>query len=724
MLTELIQNLFPGIPVACRWGLRVDGKNLHPRDIRLNGKNWEITYPQSWTEILTSETDETGALLVTRSIRYTGENTGELEELFVELSNVSLGGPPSEDFFYHVENARIDQKITIPVDFDRCNAFVGSEYDAQAGNRWADPGTVHKRIGRSPYQPFPAIALGNYTTHTLWIHGSLSQDVFYHSYELNHQNGKLDWKIFSSFKGLAARIVAPGEILKDQWYLGISPAHQFEEIFHSYTNTLRRVLPRRRRVANRRTLTWGSWNDGLFRNVSEESVLEEAHFLKQTFPQVDCIQIDDGYARLSGELELAHGLGMCVEEDGGIDRKKFPTGLKSTADKIRELGFHPGLWIGDLCPTAAPLFQKHPDWFLDYHYRIDVLQPLDVSLPEVREYMEYAFRKLLLENGYDCCKNDFWTYAFEDSTPLLRNHTRSGYELRRWYLSMLRSRLPEDGFIETGCDIGMGNPFLGEFVDNYRYGIDIGSGKWENVRACYHWGCACLATQCGDLIIPNSDAIGLLPGLADREAMFWINFVTISRTLVEIAGLLHRGTTNPRYRIVRKAACCINNGENVFFGDYDFRNRTNELPALLYIQTPYFSASSGLAGLPIRTVGLFNPGETARTVRFTLESLGLENGPWIIWDIWNQQQLEQQDNSCTLELAPRDSRLLTVTYGGQQIALLDADIEITESTHVGNDLIVKTAYTTTCTAVFLCDGKIRIKTFEPINNEIVITSES
>ena len=57
MLTELIQNLFPGIPVACRWGLRVDGKNLHPRDIRLNGKNWEITYPQSWTEILTSETD-------------------------------------------------------------------------------------------------------------------------------------------------------------------------------------------------------------------------------------------------------------------------------------------------------------------------------------------------------------------------------------------------------------------------------------------------------------------------------------------------------------------------------------------------------------------------------------------------------------------------------------------------------------------------------------------
>ena len=78
-------------------------------------------------------------------------------------------------------------------------------------------------------------------------------------------------------------------------------------------------------------------------------------------------------------------------------------------------------------------------------------------------------------------------------------------------------------------------------------------------------------------------------------------------------------------------------------------------------------------------------------------------------------------------MAVIDPKYIYISFDGYTInpaEFGDADIEITESTHVGNDLIVKTAYTTTCTAVFLCDGKIRIKTFEPINNEIVITAES
>ena len=87
------------------------------------------------------------------------------------------------DYFYHVENPRIYDKMTIKLDTVRSADMVkDSGFDVQAGNRWADPGTVSERIGRSPYQPFPAIGLSNYAVKTGLVHGTLSQDVFYHNF--------------------------------------------------------------------------------------------------------------------------------------------------------------------------------------------------------------------------------------------------------------------------------------------------------------------------------------------------------------------------------------------------------------------------------------------------------------------------------------------------------------------------------------------------------------
>ena len=40
--------------------------------------------------------------------------------------------------------------------------------------------------------------------------------------------------------------------------------------------------------------------------------------------------------------------------------------------------------------NAFTYFKDHPEWFSDYTFRVKHTQPLDVSIPVVREFMEHA----------------------------------------------------------------------------------------------------------------------------------------------------------------------------------------------------------------------------------------------------------------------------------------------------------------------------------------------
>lgn len=630
--------------------------------ILLNGRELNLNFisPDGFSVVREVKNCEKG-YIVTRKITNVSDKTTRLSSLCLALGGIDFGGKPENDYFYCNENARLFCTLTVPIDYNRSDdsAEENKRFNLPVDRKWCDPDANEGEICSSPYQPFPAILLSNYETNAGVVCGSLSQDYFYHSYDITRENGAAVLNIRSSFKGIAYREILPDETLTDILYIGeTDAADDINAIFDGYLSVLRKYLSNNEgsKNTNRHSLIWDSWNDGIFRDVSHEMLVGEARAVKRYFPTVEWFQLDDGYsAYCEKNVDLdAHGLGVAYEGEEGIDKVKFPNGLKSYTDDIKKLGLKPAIWIGGFCPVKTKIFREHPEWFIDYTYRIDWTQPLDVSQEPVREYMCRAIDALLTEYGFEGVKHDFWSYAFEDKHDLLKNKDKSGYEYREWWLSQMRSRLPSYGYMETGCDVSMGNPFIGKYVNNYRFGEDIAAGSWAAVLTTAFWGVAALSAHAGDLFVPNSDSIGLLPGLNDRDFMTAVNFQIITRSLVEISGRFSFvDENNPRLKVLQRAVRYLNNGENVYFAKYDYRKKGVNLPDIYYINSAFDGNDESYI-----TVAVFNFGEEAKTVEFSNADVGLGFGAHETEFVW-ENRVERQ-NDFSFELEPHESKLLKI----------------------------------------------------------------
>ena len=618
--------------------------------------------------------------------------TVSIKELGVRLTGITFGENPRDDFYYHNETPQLYMTYTLPVDFNRtAEGGPDPNFDIEINTSRADPGTIVDRIGASPYQPFPALLLSNYNTKAGLVHGTLSQKVFFHNYLAKHENGTVTLTAFSSCKATFRLDMEPGRVLTDEWYLGTTEeANDIEKIFERYAKVLRAKLPANYGATsiNRDNLVWGTWNDGIYRAVSEDMILEETQYLKDNFPTMRWIQLDDGYHIYPRD---AIGIGVAYKHPNGVHKEKFPNGLRHMTDRIREIGLRPALWIGLKAPCFTKLYKdKAPDWFVDFSYRAP-FGVLDVSRPDVREFMVSAINILCRQYGFEAVKHDFWSYAFEESHDLYSIKEKSGYEWRSWWLKELRNVLPTDGYLQTGCDLVMGNPFLGQYFTNYRYGPDIGSGQWDKLKRSYLWGTACFATHTGDLFVPNNDAIGLFPGLNDTDAMFCVNYCLATHTMVEIAGKLSKADPdNPRLKILKKATCNPNNGQDVYFVGFDYRASRFAVPEVMYFKTPHFSVVENNDIIPLRTVGLFNLSEEEREYGFSLADLGLETGEYVLTDVWTGEQYTVTDRFST-PIIPHGSCLLAVSKAGG-VKLYDANIRINGAKCCGDTLILETDY--------------------------------
>ena len=645
-----------------------------------NVVHWHANYRGQFSDdlYLTYESDE---ITCRRLVKNISSQTIALKEAGIELRGIDFGKNPENNYYYHAENPRIYATMTLPVDFERmAPGGKDPKYDIGTYLSYVEAPCCSKRVGASPFQAFPAILLGNNDTEHALVHGTLEQKVFYHCYELCNFRGKVRVDIISGFKGISALDVIPNRTLTDRWYLGTTEhANDIERIFERYTRVLRSIMPPLNGAgnANRHSVVWESWNDCIERNVSEELMLKEAEFVHQNFPNVRYVQLDDGYWHNDKQ---SNGIGTAYEKDGGIDKNKFPSGLRTYSDKIRQFGLIPAIWIGLSCPACSQIANEHPEWKVDYAWRykeydgLECSMVLDPSIPEVREYLLYAFNKFCNDYNFSGIKLDFWSFVFETSAPLLKNREHSSYEWRRWLLTEIRKLLPTDAYFQTGCDIVQGNPFLGEFFTNYRYGLDISGGEWEHVKMTFLWGASCFALHVGDMFVPNSDSIGIMPGLSEIERMFAINYILISHSFVELSGKLHSDCSPEFLKVIKKALCNINNGQDVHFAQYDYRKHKAMPPAIWFTDTPLFSRKSGVKGVPLKTVGLFNLTDEEAKLVFSPADFKLENGSYILTDVWTGKQTKMK-NSAEFAL-PRHGSLLLSLCEDEGIQIFDSNIRL------------------------------------------------
>ncbi|MCE5255805.1 MAG: alpha-galactosidase [Spirochaetaceae bacterium] len=116
-------------------------------------------------------------------------------------------------------------------------------------------------------------------------------------------------------------------------------------------------------------------------------------------------QIDDGWERMVG--------------DWRPDERKFPHGMAGLAARIEDKGYIPGLWVAPFITMPdTPIAIDHPGWILR-NQRGEFVKAgwnpgwggdflcLDLSIPEVGDYLFNLFDMIINEWGYRYLKLDF-----------------------------------------------------------------------------------------------------------------------------------------------------------------------------------------------------------------------------------------------------------------------------------------------------------------------------
>jgi alpha-galactosidase len=211
---------------------------------------------------------------------------------------------------------------------------------------------------------------------------------------------------------------------------------------------------------------WCSWYS-LYTAIDENVLC--AVFNQLSGLPFDVLQVDDGWQAEIGDWEA---------------NKKFPSGMKALADKIKSTGRRAGLWLAPLIATqSSRLFREHPNWFLrDEKGRFvsagfnwgQPLFALDATRPDVTLWLAALMERVRVW-GFDYLKLDFLYGGALKGRRFKDMPREAAY---RGCLKTLREAMGADAFFLT-C----GTPILPAIglCDAMRIGPDV-AGEWDNYR--------------------------------------------------------------------------------------------------------------------------------------------------------------------------------------------------------------------------------------------------
>ena len=417
-------------------------------------------------------------------------------------------------------------------------------------------------VGWSEDQAFPGLFIGAAEKPIGLFCAALTQQRLHLLFRLRGRNHKGEWffEIDEHTSSPVGVVLQPGEVLRgESLFFGLCSTNNPQQASVEYEKQLdaRGVygrLPLNPLVDQR---IWCSWNYDFFAKITEADAMRQLPIIRENFPSVKFIQLDDGYQK-----EIVPGARSMIDlvYDGvdPFDPVKFPSGAKGFADRIKAEGFRPAIWLGLWASKASRLIQENPDWVL----KDEIGRPmifdawyggtcvLDASLLEVQAYFERVAETVFGKWGYEGVKLDFSTFAFDGKRNRLKGPL-TPLQSRQRLLSSFRKHLPEDGFFGWCVVAGTGHPLVGLEADYFRNAEDIGKGNWELARRIALWTLNTNLLMRRRPVFPNIDSVGWSPEFDETAWLSWLNLCAISGAAIEISGDLAK-LSPERLRLMAK----------------------------------------------------------------------------------------------------------------------------------------------------------------------------
>lgn len=410
---------------------------------------------------------------------------------------------------------------------------------------------------------------------------------------------------------------------------------------------------------------WNSW-DYYRWTITEDEVLANAEFIAADpvlSKHVKKIIVDDGWQYAYGEWG-ANNL--------------FPHGMKYLADKIKKLGFKPGLWIAPtLVEPHARIAQLDPDMLAKAESGLPTLCfncmkrntfILDPTVPKSQKFIHNIFDEYA-SMGYEYFKLDF--LGATTSARRFADEKIPRGKLMDYTIGLARKAVAGRAAL-LGCNY----MFCGgsSFVDAVRIGGDVHS-VWNSIKentpsiASRFWANKKLWLNDPDFALCRSfdtsndpDLTRLMPSLV---------FIDPANTDKNHPGLfklvdIYRPQAEVLLSLVVAAGGAVNLSDNI--------PRLNEAGLDLARRT--VSAESGSAAIPLDLFSselpsywLQKAGDSFRVLLINwtdekaervldLEALGLENSKAV--NFWNDCDVPVRNGRIALELAPRSCLFATL----------------------------------------------------------------
>jgi hypothetical protein len=372
-------------------------------------------------------------------------------------------------------------------------------------------------------------------------------------------------------------------------------------------------------------------------NINEKLLVKRVNALAEKVPECTHFLIDDGYQANRNDRNA----GICSfypVASEGYDKKLFPSGMTFMADKIRQAGKVPCIWLSPKVYLDSKLAKERPEWILkDKDGSPELIGQssfLDLSVKEAREFYLSVLDALFIDWGFRGVKYDFMSHWFSmEKSRWAEGGT--GLQWRDFAFSEIRKRIGEDGLFMTCIAMSMGNPFPGLNADCYRCGCDIHDGTWaEQLKACKATLPQVLLEGRKTFLL-NMDSAGF-GGSPDNEQIFRLTWIFITQGILEIGGPVEK-MPDRQLKIFRKLLKNADRGHKVRC--LDERAFTGDgFPEILEITYPK-SSDTFRRGVK-KHLAFFNWSENTRFIGGDNKFLGIGKND-VLKNVWTGKKLEK-----------------------------------------------------------------------------------